>query len=412
MATIQIKRANATGAVTAPVGADGELVFAQGGFAGNPLHGSAGNDLMISHANSNRILIGPGRQVELIGAQTITGVKTIDVLNLRLLGGNADEALHTDGAGNLRWSPSGTGGAITQVDHDASMVGNGTSVSPLGLNPATNAQIATGADNLHAISAAGLRSQMGDSAANLATSAKLVVPAINETFALASGALQNVAHDASMLGNGHPGANQLTLNPATTLQINAATPDNIHAISPLGLRGQMGVAVPNLLTAAKTVVPAINELNALVRVLEGAMTFIGAYDVPNNVVIPGTGGPYPGGALPQAVPANRGWYTIVEFEGTGIGHAPGVFIDVGDWLISDGATWLHFAMHYARVLAGSVYLAPAIPGMPGTSSVQEALEYIETNMLQQVFVDGTSITGDGSSAATSLRVGVVDGGVF
>src|SRR5262249_9043705 len=49
------------------------------------------------------------RQVELGGAQTITGDKTIAVANLHVLGGGQGDALVTDGQGNLTWVAGGGG---------------------------------------------------------------------------------------------------------------------------------------------------------------------------------------------------------------------------------------------------------------------------------------------------------------
>jgi len=50
-------------------------------------------------------LISPTRQVELAGAQTITGAKTIDIANLHVTGGADGDQLVTDGAGGLTWEP-------------------------------------------------------------------------------------------------------------------------------------------------------------------------------------------------------------------------------------------------------------------------------------------------------------------
>lgn len=77
-------------------------------------------------------LVGAARQVELAGAQTITGIKTIDVSGLKILGGGQGYLLETDGSGNLTWT-NAPGGGLTQVAANDTLSGTGTSVDPLGV---------------------------------------------------------------------------------------------------------------------------------------------------------------------------------------------------------------------------------------------------------------------------------------
>src|SRR5215467_4229277 len=56
-----------------------------------------------------KTLISASRQVEINGAQTILGAKTIGVNLLKIPGGTSGQVLSTDGAGNLSWA-TGTGG--------------------------------------------------------------------------------------------------------------------------------------------------------------------------------------------------------------------------------------------------------------------------------------------------------------
>lgn len=82
-------------------------------------------------------LVGAARQVELWGDQTITGIKTIDVGNLKITGGDADYLLTTDGNGNISWT-NAPGGGLTQVATDhVTLTGLGTPASPLSVVPET-----------------------------------------------------------------------------------------------------------------------------------------------------------------------------------------------------------------------------------------------------------------------------------
>jgi hypothetical protein len=83
-------------------------------------------------------LVGRDRQVELWGDQTITGQKTIDISDLKITGGEANDFLTTDGQGNLAFSNVVPGGGLTQVTTDGvTLSGLGTSASPLSVVPET-----------------------------------------------------------------------------------------------------------------------------------------------------------------------------------------------------------------------------------------------------------------------------------
>jgi hypothetical protein len=121
-AVIQIKRR--TGIAGAPASlAVGELAY-------NDPGGAAIDALYIGTSPAAvKTLISPTRQVEIAGAQTITGVKTIAVTNLKITGGATTNILTTDGAGNLAWSAAPAGGIIS-VAHDGTLAGDGN-LTPL-----------------------------------------------------------------------------------------------------------------------------------------------------------------------------------------------------------------------------------------------------------------------------------------
>jgi hypothetical protein len=121
VATIKIKRR--VGSAGAPASlAEGELAFHDSG--GGPA------ELYIGTTPAAVLtLVSNTRQVEIAGAQSITGTKTIAVSALKITGGAATNVLTTDGAGNLSWSAA-PGGGITAVSHDATLSGDGN-VTPL-----------------------------------------------------------------------------------------------------------------------------------------------------------------------------------------------------------------------------------------------------------------------------------------
>lgn len=122
-AIIQIKRRIGTPGVPTTL-AVGELAY-------NDPGGAAGDELFIgTNPPGVKTLISADRQVEIDGDQTINGEKTIDVANFKLLGGGNNNILATDGAGNLQWTASPTGG-ILAVETDDTLDGRGVTGDPL-----------------------------------------------------------------------------------------------------------------------------------------------------------------------------------------------------------------------------------------------------------------------------------------
>lgn len=127
MGVIQIKR-HIAGAVAIPALAAGELAYLDPQVATNDDSLSVGST--VAGVATTRTLVSNQRQVELAGAQTITGVKTFDISNIKITGGAAGDGITTDGQGNLSFSAAASGG-LTAVATDSSLTGNGTSTSPL-----------------------------------------------------------------------------------------------------------------------------------------------------------------------------------------------------------------------------------------------------------------------------------------
>jgi hypothetical protein len=77
-----------------------------------------------------KTLVSATRQVELAGAQTITGAKTIAVANLHITGGANNNILTTDGSGNLSFTAAPSGG-LTTVSTDGVTIDGDGATNPL-----------------------------------------------------------------------------------------------------------------------------------------------------------------------------------------------------------------------------------------------------------------------------------------
>lgn len=211
---------------------------------------------------------------------------------------------------------------------------------------------------------------------------------------------------SALTGNGLT-ATPIGLTVASTAQVTAGI-DNVNPLTSLRLREQLGADRLTLETTAQTVVPAINELFDLITAMTGVVEFVGTYDADQDEVTPGTGSPATAGALPAAAEGNKGWLLIVSVAGTGTGNAPAVAIAVGDWLISDGSSWLRLDIALHSVAAANVSVS-TITGLTA-SNVQAALAEIIAGGAVPVAVDGTSITGDGTTG--DPLVAVLDDGTY
>lgn len=290
--------------------------------AGEPatsISGAGVADLFIGDGGAVRTLVSAARQVELAGDQTITGKKTIDVDHLKLEGGDANDLLTTDGDGNLDWVARGDVG-MQSVHVSAPLSGSGTSGSPITVTPATNPQIATGTDNVHPITPAGLRTQLGEDAADLDTTAKTVVPAINE------------------------------------------------------LNGD------------------ITTLGGQIQAISGALRFVGNFDADESEVTTAVAGTVVSGQnLPAPATANEGWYVIVVEAGTPSAPAPTVPMQAGDWIVSTGSQWVHIPLYHTATTAANVGITQI--DAQSWTNVQQALEGLHGSLDDYLPLTGGTVTG-------------------
>jgi hypothetical protein len=274
---IQIKR-KTTGAGVPATLAPGELAY-----------NTTGHTLVVGDgASTVQNLVSPARQVELTGDQSIAGNKTIPVANLKLTGGLAGNVVQTDGAGNLSFVAS---------------------------PPPT---------------------------------------------------------------------------PATAAEMALATRNDVFD-TPLASLGIIGVPVAQLTTTEKTIVPAINGLKAKVDLIASGTLFVASFDASTGVVTWTPGSGQTGNALPTAGAANKGWYLIASAAGsTPPTGAPAGAYSIGDWLISNGATWTWLAYGGTpSVTANNVAVSPAVAG---ATDVQAALTAIDAALTANTAADAAQAT--------------------
>jgi hypothetical protein len=196
---IQIKRNLGNTPVATPTLLDGELAFAKAGFLPN----GGANELVIGDGASGAVLISNTRQLELTGNQTIaSGAKTfaagaklaIEVADLNVKGGAAGDVIITDGAGNLFFgaaASSVTGDGTTIVDDgdgilsvNTAGIADGITIKDnagvLAVNKAVTADVDAGTADAFVDTAVLKTDVLGAGLSTLTTTAKTVVPAINE----------------------------------------------------------------------------------------------------------------------------------------------------------------------------------------------------------------------------------------
>lgn len=313
MARVRIRRNQTTGQVATPAGAlEGELVAAHGGFSNLPGHPVAGNDVVIFLNGAYRTVVGPLRQVEVIGAQNVTGAKTFSdarfagTNNIDIGGGDLGQVLTSNGTGaGISWQDP-SGGGITVILTDSTLDGDG-------ITTALSVTIARPGQRGGVVPVAG--------------------SAID--FNAAGGLSLLVANEGLIAG----GAN------------------NVLPITPLGLRDQTrGNALADFEAGLPVgIVPAINFLKRAVDALQGQLHFGGAWDAANDEVTASTtpGNPFTSGdPLPDPPTGSEGWFLIVTSAMTiPPGEiAPEGIYGPGDWLIVDGGlSWVHIPLGAAAV---------------------------------------------------------------
>ena len=109
------------------------------------------------------------------------------------------------------------------------------------------------------------------------------------------------------------------------------------------------------------------------------------------------------GPLPAPTMSIKGYYVIVVENGVPppTSHAPQESYVLHDWLICDGAVWVHLKLGLVYFGASQVSVQPTIAG---TDDVQETLQYLYDNSISPAAGDTrwVNVTGDTMSGGLSL----------
>ena len=197
---------------------------------------------------------------------------------------------------------------------------------------------------------------------------------------------------------------------ATYADIDGVNPPVDKAISADGLRFITAGQLNTLATASKNgLIPAINELKALVSGGLSGSVFWGVFDASTGSITWNPGSGQSGNALPAPAPSNAGHYLICSVGGaTPPTNAIAGTYYPGDWLISDGLTqWYHLVTGTTGTInASSVVVNPAIAGQTDVQAALSTIYNASANFLQ---VTGGTMTAAGNivftpSAAKATRL--------
>jgi hypothetical protein len=321
---IQILRNVGATAVAVPTLLEGELAYAKGGFTG----GAAANGLVIGDGTAHQVLIGSNRQVELAGAQTITGNKTfgagaklaIAIADLLVSGGAAGQTIVTDGAGNLTFGaasgPSNTGDGTTIIDN-----GDGTlSVAVGGI-----------ADGVTIIDSSG----------------------------------------------------KLAVNKAVTADVEAGTA-NKFVDTALLKTDVLGGGLSTLTTTAKTLVPAINELQSNFAMVAGGIIYAGTLDASTGDITPASNVANVPANIADVDPAlTKNYFWIVTVAGSVTG-VTGVSAGKADWVGCDGVKLAVLPLGPTTVVASDVAYDATGNAIITATDVQGALDQVEVALLAPI----------------------------
>lgn len=330
---------------TPPSLLDGQLALNDPG-GGQPvrLYGGAGGVVP---------LVSPTRQVELAGAQTITGAKTIDIGLLHLTGGHAGDTIRTDGNGNISFV-AGAGGFPEAPATGQLYLRNGQTTSWVALNTAN-------------INFTGSVTINGFGVVPDAPADGTLYARANESWVRISGtaggggsAFPEAPADGQLYGR--TGLSQSWL---PTLPLAGGTMQGN-----LILVGPPNSSSPPNQAATKGYVDAR---------ITGALQFVGAIDGTTGLVNYTTSSGHTDGPLIAATAA-ADQYVICSVAGTVPAGSPiaGQVLGVGDWVISDGTEWFVIPVGSMAINASEVIVTPTVFGQ---DNVQSALEYISTNGL-------------------------------
>lgn len=313
-------------------------------------------------------LVSSARQVEITGAQTITGEKTINIGLFHLTGGSAGDTLRTDGLGGLSWVAGAA--AFPEAPADNKLYGrNGTTKAWVPIEAATLT-----------INGLGLVAE--------APVDGRIYGRANESWVLigfGTGGGGTPFPEAPADGQLY-GRSGLSQNWLPTLPLAGGTMQGN-----LVLVGPPNSSSPANQAATKGYVDAR---------ITGALQFIGTMDGTTGLCDYTTSSAHVDGPL-VAASAAQDQYIIVSVAGTvPSGPISGQVVGVGDWIISDGTDWFVIPVGSMAVAASEVIVSPEVFGQ---DNVQSALDYIATHGLGSAW---THTTADFAEPAVGSNVTV------
>jgi hypothetical protein len=315
---IQIKRNVGNTVVAEPTLLSGELAFAKGGFTST----GPDNALIVGDGTAFQVLVGAKRQLELSGNQTIaSGTKT--------------------------WA-AGAKLAIEVADLNVKGGAAGDVI------------VTDGAGNL----------TWGAAAANVSADGTTIVADANGVLSVNVAGIADGITIKDVSG-------KLTVNKAVTANIEAGVADAFIDTAVLKT-DVLGAGLSTLVTGAKTVVPAINELHSQILSMTGNIQYAGTLDAATGDITPATNVPNVPANIADVDPTlTKHYFWIVTNPGSEVGTGNTVAAQKQDWVASDGTKMTTLNYGLASVAAANVAYTPGSNVYAVSNNVQAAIDELD-----------------------------------
>ncbi len=315
---IQIKRNVGNTVVAEPTLLSGELAFAKGGFTST----GPDNALIVGDGTAFQVLVGAKRQLELSGNQTIaSGTKT--------------------------WA-AGAKLAIEVADLNVKGGAAGDVI------------VTDGAGNL----------TWGAAAANVSADGTTIVADANGVLSVNVAGIADGITIKDVSG-------KLTVNKAVTANIEAGVADAFIDTAVLKT-DVLGAGLSTLVTGAKTVVPAINELHSQILSMTGNIQYAGTLDAATGDITPATNVPNVPANIADVDPTlTKHYFWIVTNPGSEVGTGNTVAAQKQDWVASDGTKLTTLNYGLASVAAANVAYTPGSNVYAVSNNVQAAIDELD-----------------------------------
>jgi hypothetical protein len=294
------------------------LAFATGGFTST----GPDNALIVGDGTAFQVLVGAKRQLELSGNQTIaSGTKT--------------------------WA-AGAKLAIEVADLNVKGGAAGDVI------------VTDGAGNL----------TWGAAAANVSADGTTIVADANGVLSVNVAGIADGITIKDVSG-------KLTVNKAVTANIEAGVADAFIDTAVLKT-DVLGAGLSTLVTGAKTVVPAINELHSQILSMTGNIQYAGTLDAATGDITPATNVPNVPANIADVDPTlTKHYFWIVTNPGSEVGTGNTVAAQKQDWVASDGTKLTTLNYGLASVAAANVAYTPGSNVYAVSNNVQAAIDELD-----------------------------------